>query len=123
MNMNREKEIDLLRKALPGKVWVRFGKNEIQVFGVNGVESETVFVPSRLVGKVRDFLNNPRVCGVEDRIEIRRYVKRVVSAGVDMEFRGSTPKERELKFAVVEEMLQGFFEDMEKLVEGMKKKG
>jgi len=121
--MNREKEVDLLRKVLTGKVLVRYGKNAIQVSGTDSLDFETIFVPPRLVEKVRDFLDNPRVCGVEDRIEIRRYVKKVMSAGVDMEFRSSTPKERELKFAVVTEMLQGFFEDMEKLVEDMKKKG
>lgn len=100
-------EFRLLSQVLESGVAIRYGQNEIEVLNTNDPsQSRSVHVPSELVPTVKDFLRNPRVMAPEQWIEIREYVFEVFLTIIWMLLRASTPKERELKSAVLEEFLK-----------------
>jgi len=112
--MSKKKETDLLRKALTGRVWIRYGENEIQISSENGLKSKTVPVPSKFVTKVRDYLDDTRPMRPEGWSEIREYVEKVVSIAGEIELSTSPPKERELKIALIKAFLEGLLKEVEK---------
>jgi len=105
--MNTEKEYKLLCRVLKSGVLIRYGKNEIEVLNKNDLrQTKTISVPSILVLKVKNFLHNPRLMKGEQWTEIRDYVSEVGLAIIEMSFRASTPKEKELKLTLFKRFLK-----------------
>lgn len=93
--------------ALSLGIEIRYSETKIEVRSVeNPKEIETVLIPPELLGKVKNFMDNPRPMAHKELKEIREYVLKAILAMITVSVRASSPEEAELKIGLFTHFLK-----------------